>query len=326
MQLQSTQIPRDRSSPRLVNFKTHGGEYVRQVTSIQAHRANRLPAQPSHNDMVWIPGGTALLHDDDHFPDNNPERLTHVDGFWIDRYPVTNEAFRLFVAATGYVTAAECAADVARHPGVQPHLHHAGSLVRVPPCRPIPAADLRDWWAYIRGADWRHPYGPHSDLDGLDHHPVVHVTCQDAKAFARWAGKRLPSELQWQYAARGGQDTSAGARRRRVREPSWNTLPVDESAANGFGLHDMIGNVWEWTLDGYVSSDAEALLDARGMPREARAGIGSIPYKVIKGGAHLCRDLGIESYCAGARLPQRMDISAFDVGFRCVVPAVHDDV
>lgn len=306
---------------------------MNQVVDIRRYEKNR----PSNDDMVWISGGTFLMGSGHRHVDAAPARRVHVDDFWIDRYPVTNERFRAFVKATGYVTDAE--RDPARCPGIPPDFCHAGSLVFVQPHRPIERLDMRDWWLYMRGAQWRHPYGPHSSLDDLNRHPVVHVTYRDAEAFARWEGKELPTEAQWEWAARGGQgartidvDEDLPSRNSRMAntwsgkpcgaptlDGCWGTSPVDESRANGYGLHDMIGNVWQWTVDDYTSPDAEEPVDIRGIPREVRVGRERGPYKVLKGGSYLRFQRGAECRRMAARSPQRVEISTSDVGFRCVL-------
>jgi formylglycine-generating enzyme len=223
-------------------------------------------------DMVRVPGGTFRMGSDKHYPEEAPFRRVTVDAFWMDRTPVTNRQFKEFVKATGHVTFAEIPPDPKDYPGALPHMLYAGSLVFSPPSHPIDLRDWSQWWSFIKGADWRHPSGPDSTIDGLDDHPVVHVAYRDAEAYAKWAGKDLPTEAEWEFAARGGLDGAEFAwgdeftpggkhmantwqgefpRQNLCEDGFARTSPVGAFPPNGYGLYDMIGNVWEWTTDWY---------------------------------------------------------------------------
>jgi formylglycine-generating enzyme required for sulfatase activity len=197
--------------------------------------------------MVWIPGGTVCMGTDSPYAQEMPAREVTVGGFWIDKYPVTNERFSRFVAETRHVTFAEIPPDPADYPGVLPYMLYAGSLVFHRPTGPAGRGDIGNWWSYVRGADWRHPRGAHSSTCGLERHPVVHITLADAQAFAGWEGKELPTEAEWEFAALG--EVEELARQKQAEGGSEDTWPVDALPRNDYGVHGMIGNIWEWTSD-----------------------------------------------------------------------------
>lgn len=317
--------------------------------------AGRAPGRPPAREMVWIPGGTYTMGSDHHYPEEAPAHRVRVEGFWIDRTPVTNAQFRKFVKATGHVTLAEQPADPADYPDALPELLAPSSIVFVPPAGPVGTGDPYRWWQYVPGADWRHPEGPGSSIKGRDQHPVVHVAFADALAYAAWAGKTLPSEAEWERAARGGLEGAEfawGAELHPGGVPMANTFqgdfphhnsrrdgyertsPVGSFPPNGFGLLDMIGNVWEWTEDWYADhgrSVAEhkqsggccTIVNPRGAAREAsvdpNSQHGTIPRKVVKGGSFLCAPSYCRRYRPAARMAQGIDTSTCHMGFRCIV-------
>jgi formylglycine-generating enzyme required for sulfatase activity len=235
-----------------------------------------IPTMPqqtvSGSTMVWIPRGDFRMGSDRHYPEEAPAHHVTVDGFWIDRAPVTNREFLRFVNATGYVTFADIPPAPTDYPGALPHMLRAGSLVFTPPKRLVDLRDWSQWWTFKFGANWRRPLGPRSSAAGLHDHPVVHVAYRDAEAYATWVGKELPTEAEWEFAARGGLDSAEYAwgdeftpggkqmantwqgefpRENHALDGYQRTSPVGPFPPNGYGLHDMIGNVWEWTTDWY---------------------------------------------------------------------------
>lgn len=310
----------------------------------------RLQSQQPE-DMVWIPGGAFRMGSDDHYPEEAPAHRVSVDGFWIDRTPVTNRQFKQFVKATGHVTFAEVPPDPKDYPGALPHMLYAGSLVFVPPRQVVDLRDWSQWWTFMKGADWRHPYGPKSNINVHDHHPVVHVSFSDALAYAKWAGKDLASEAEWEFAARGGLDSAEFAwgeeftpggmhmantwqgefpRQNLSQDGFERTSPVTAFPPNGYGLYDMIGNVWEWTNDWYVPRHEADAAKPCCIPQNPRGPKETdsydtcqpnirIPRKVLKGGSHLCAPNYCRRYRPAARHPEPIDTSTSHVGFRCVV-------
>jgi formylglycine-generating enzyme required for sulfatase activity len=303
--------------------------------------------------MVWIPGGTFRMGSDNHYPEEAPVHRVAVDGFWIDRAPVTNREFRAFIEATGHVTVAERDPDPKDYPGALPHMLRAGSLMFNPPSHPVDLHDWSQWWTFRFGATWRKPYGSGSSIKGLDDHPVVHVAYADAEAYAAWAGKSLPTEAEWEFAARGGLDGAEFAWGDEL-EPDgrqmanfWHgefpyqnlspaaykrTSPVGAFPPNGYGLVDMIGNVWEWTSDWYSPKHPTDAPKACCIPENPRGGRQDdsydprqpeirIPRRVLKGGSHLCAPSYCRRYRPAARHAQPVDTSTTHVGFRCVVRA-----
>jgi formylglycine-generating enzyme required for sulfatase activity len=299
--------------------------------------------------MRWIPGGEFLMGSDCHYPEEAPAHRVRVDGFWMDRCTVTNEDYKRFVAATGYVTLAERPADPANYPNAKPEMLAPSSTIFKKPSGPVDLRNHFDWWVYVRGANWRHPRGPASSIAKLKNHPVVHIAFEDAQAYASWCGKELPTEAEWEFAARGGLDgaefvwgdslTPEGRHmantwqgefpHRNVCDDGYEwTAPVGSYPANGYGLLDMSGNVWEWTTDWYqehnrLESPCCTVTDPRGGEREASIDPNMrdirIPRKVTKGGSFLCAPNYCQRYRPAARMAQTIDTSTCHVGFRCVV-------
>jgi sulfatase modifying factor 1 len=293
--------------------------------------------------MVWIPGGAFAMGSDRHYAEEAPIHEVTVAGFWMDERPVTNLEFMRFVKATGYVTFAERPPDPDLYPGAKPEMLVAGSVVFQKSTGPVDLGNAYDWWTWRRGADWRHPEGPGSTLNGRERHPVVHIAYRDAEAYAAWAGKELPTEAEWEFAARGGlsgAEFAWGGELMPKGKPMANTWqgefpyenllidgyegtsPVGAFPANGYGLVDMIGNVWEWTTDWYTTSHATPSPCCGGDPRAASIDPNdpaAIPRKVMKGGSHLCAPNYCWRYRPAARMAQPVDTSTCHVGFRCIV-------
>jgi formylglycine-generating enzyme required for sulfatase activity len=311
-------------------------------------RPSAMPAPGSvpFEQMVWIPGGRFLMGSDDFYPEERPVHMVDVDGFWMDAHPVTNGEFRRFVDATGYTTVAERRPDPADYPGVDPSLLVPGSLVFRRPPRRVSLHDPRAWWTYIPGACWHRPDGEQGTVDDRETHPVVHIAWEDAEAYAAWAGKSLPTEAEWEFAARGGLDGATFAwgdapfPEGRHMANTWQgefpwqnlnadgfegTSPVGSFPANGYGLYDITGNVWEWTVDSFTSRHPENVTRPCCVPRNPRveaAESGSglhIPHRVVKGGSHLCAPNYCLRYRPAARQAEAIDSSTSHIGFRCIV-------
>jgi sulfatase modifying factor 1 len=316
-----------------------------------ASRAKGFEQAGRTREMVFIAGGTFRMGSDHHYPEEAPAHRVAVGGFWIDRTPVTNSQFRRFVKATGHITSAEIAPDARDYPGALPRMLKAGSLVFSPPSRPGDLRNWSQWWRFTFGANWRRPYGLRSSRNGLDDHPVVHIAYLDALAYAEWAGKDLPTEAEWEFAARGGldgaefawgEDLTPGGRHlantwqgafphQNLREDGYRrTSPVTAFPPNGYGVQDMIGNVWEWTADWYSPKHEADAVKACCIPENPRGGPEAasydlsqpqikIPRKVLKGGSHLCAPNYCRRYRPAARHAQPVDSSTSHIGFRCVV-------
>ncbi len=301
--------------------------------------------------MAWIPAGTFLMGSADFYPEERPAHRVAVDGFWIDEHPVTVAEFRRFAKATGYLTVAERPLNRADYPDADPALLVPGSLVFRRTRGAVDSREHSDWWAFVPGASWRCPYGPGSDDHDRERHPVTHVAYEDAKAYATWARKELPTEAEWEYAARGGlqgavyawgdefapggvmmANTWQGAFpwQNLLTDGYEDTSPMGAFPANGYGLYDMTGNVWEWTSDFFAPRHPAEDSEASCVPRNPRANtprrseIGAapgtpVPRRVIKGGSHLCAPSHCLRYRPAARQGQEIDSAACHLGFRCVI-------
>jgi len=305
------------------------------------------PPAPAPEGMVWIPGGEFSMGSEDaEMRDARPFHRVAIDGFWMDQTEVTNEEFARFVKATGYVTVAERTPEAKDFPGVPPENLVAGSVVFTPPNQEVPLDNHFAWWRYVPGANWRHPEGPESNLKGKEKHPVVHIAFADASAYAQWAGKRLPTEAEFEFAARGGLDRKRFAWGDEFKPggkfqansfqghfPDKNTgedgfigsAPVGSFTPNGFGLFDMAGNVWEWTTDWYRADYYKTLAATHQVTRNPQGPADSfdpseprVAKRVHRGGSFLCTDEYCARYMPGGRGKGEPDTGTNHLGFRCV--------
>jgi formylglycine-generating enzyme len=276
--------------------------------------------------MKWVPGGEFAMGSEAFYPEEAPVRRVAVEGFWIDEHPVTVAEFRRFIKATGHVTVAERPLEPADYPDADPEALVPGSLVFRPTRGPVDLRDFRNWWAYVPGTTWQRPEGPASDTYTRGRHPVTQVAYEDAQAYAAWAGKALPTEAEWEYAARGGLEGAVyawGDEFDPAMANTWQgefpwqgyrgTSPVGAFPRNGYGLQDMTGNVWEWTCD-LATNGQESPSPCCGPEAEE-----TIPRRVIKGGSHLCAPSYCLRYRPAARQFEAVDTSTSHIGFRCIV-------
>ena len=318
------------------------------MVSAETNPKINRPPQPG---MVWIPGGDFKMGSDRHYKEEAPVHTVSVDGFWIDQYQVTNAQFAVFVKKTGYVTVAERPPDPALYPDAAPENLAPGSLVFQMTEGPVDLTQINQWWAWTHGACWRRPEGPGSHVRNRQRHPVVHIAYEDAAAYAEWAGKSLPTEAEWEFAARGGieaaeytwggEHTPDGKYMANTwqGEFPWQntaddgyegTAKVGSFPPNGYGLYDMAGNAWEWTDDWWTEAHPEDPAKPCCIPHNPRGGNVEqsydpaapnwrIPRKVVKGGSYLCAPNYCLRYRPAARRPQMIDTGTTHIGFRCVV-------
>ena len=321
-------------------------------TTASTQPVETVPATRDNN-MVWIAGGSFVMGCDIAYPEEAPAHQVTVDGFWIDKYTVTNEEFGRFVDATGYVTTAERIPKAEDYPGALPEMLVAASVVFQKSNQPVDLRNHYNWWTYVPGADWRHPEGPKSSIKDRAQHPVVHVSYEDAEAYAKWIGKDLPTEAEWEFAARGGMDGAMYAwgeemnpgRKQMANtwqgEFPWQNLredgyegvaPVGQFPANGYGVYDMIGNVWEWTTDWYAARHPATKGCCSGdVPKGNREASYDpaqpeikIPRKVMKGGSYLCAPNYCRRYRPAARMAQAVDTSTCHLGIRLIRRTSHE--
>jgi len=314
------------------------------VTGNPATPAKTGNSQDAPAGMVWISGGRFWMGTN-HLEDAQPVHQVEVKGFWIDQTDVTNEEFARFVQATGYVTVAERPLDPKEFPDLAPEDLAPGAVVFTSPAAPVSFENPLAWWRFVRGANWRHPNGPNSDLQGKEKYPVVQIAWRDAVAYAKWAGKRLPTEAEWEFASRGGRDRQEYAWGNELRPqgkwmantfqghfPDKNTsedgfagvAPVASFPPNDFGLYDMSGNVWQWVSDWYRPDyyaqlgREEIAVNPQGPSDSFDPLEPGVVKRVQKGGSYLCTDQYCERYIAGARGKGDPDTGTNHLGFRCV--------
>lgn len=306
------------------------------------------PPGPAHAGMTWVPGGQFWMGtDDDHMADTKPWHRVYVDGYWMDKTEVTNEQFAQFVKATGYTTIAELKPRPEDYPQAIPENLVAGAVVFSPPNHPVELGDHFQWWSYVAGANWRHPEGPGSDIKNRMNHPVVEIAYEDAVAYCKWAGKRLPTEAEFEFASRGGLDRKRYdwgdefmpngrhmANTFQGHFPDTNTgedgyadtAPVGSYRANGYGLFDMAGNVWEWTSDWYradyyetLAASGQVAVNPTGPADSLDPTEPGVRKRGMRGGSFLCTDQYCSRYIAGGPGKGEPDTGTNHLGFRCVL-------
>lgn len=306
-------------------------------------------ATPPFDGMVWIPGGEFLMGSNKHYPEEAPAHQVSVSGFWMDRFAVTNKEFARFVEATGHITSAEKPPDPEDYPGAQPDMLVPASVVFQQPRHRVDLRNPYNWWTYVPNANWRHPEGADSSIEGRETDPVVHVAFDDVEAYAKWAGKEIPTEAEWEFAARGGledaeyawgNDLFPGGQhmantwqgefpfKNLISDGFAARAPVGSFPPNGYGLYEMTGNVWEWTTDWYqehkeITPSCCGSANPKGGIREKsydpRSPEIKIGRRVMKGGSFLCAPNYCRRYRPAARMAQPVDTSTCHLGFRCIV-------
>jgi sulfatase modifying factor 1 len=320
-------------------------------TPVAADSDQAAPARPPFKDMIWIPGGTFRMGSDVAYLEEAPAHMVTVSGFWIDKFQVTNRRFQRFVRETGHITVAERVPIAEDYPGAKPEMLFAGSVLFKQPRGPVDLSNHYNWWAWSKGANWRHPEGPGSSLKGKDDYPVLHVAWEDIEAYAKWAHKEIPTEAEWEFAARGGLEGKEYAWgdelapkgkmlanywqgefpiKNLVLDGHERTAPVGSFPPNGYGLYDMIGNAWEWTADWYAGQHDAAhaccsptLVNPLGSSRDGSVDPNDpgadIPRKVLKGGSFACAENYCRRYRPAARMAHPVDTGTNHISFRCVV-------
>ena len=304
---------------------------------------------PPSGNMVWIPGGSFMMGSNNHYEEEAPAHKVTVDGFWMDKYELTNAEFKKFVDETGYITFCEKPPNPEDYPGALPEMLVPASVVFLKPDHAVSRDNVYNWWTYIPGANWKHPFGPDSTIEGKGNFPVVQLVYEDVEAYAKWAGKEIPTEAEWEFAARGGleekeyawgdemyPDEKAMANTWQGEFPYENTLadgfeliaPVGSFPPNGYGLYDIIGNVWEWTSDWYQQhnkfknsccSEINPRIESKEFSFDPRTPDIVIPRKVMKGGSYLCAPSYCRRYRPAARMAQPIDTSTCHLGCRLIV-------
>jgi formylglycine-generating enzyme required for sulfatase activity len=333
--------------PTLANADP-GGRIASATQSSWVPRINDpRPPGAAPDGMAWVPGGEFWMGtQEERMTDARPWHRVYVDGYWMDKTAVTNEQFAQFVKATGYVTVAERKPRAEDYPQAPPEKLVAGSVVFSPPDHPVELDSHFRWWSYVPGANWRHPEGPNSNIHGRINHPVVHIAYEDAMAYCKWAGKRLPTEAEFEFASRGALDRKryawgdefmpAGRHMANTFQghfPDTNTAndgyrataPVGSFPANGYALFDMAGNVWEWTSDWYradyyqaLAATGEIAINPKGPADSFDPNEPGVRKRVQRGGSFLCTDQYCARYIAGGRGKGELDTGTNHLGFRCV--------
>jgi len=324
------------------------GSHVAEAQSAWVPRINdNQPPERAPDGMIWIPGGQFWMGtQEDQMPDAKPWHRVYIDGYWMDKTEVTNQQFSTFVSATGYVTVAERKPRQEDYPNAPPEKLVAGSVVFSPPDHPVALDNHFRWWNYVPGSNWRHPEGPRSDIKARMNHPVVHIAYEDAVAYCNWAGKRLPTEAEFEFASRGGLDRKrylwgdefmpSGKHMANTFQghfPDTNTVedgyratsPVGSFPSNGYGLFDMAGNVWEWTSDWYradyygtLATRGDIAINPKGPADSLDPSEPGVWKRVHRGGSFLCTDQYCARYVAGGRGKGEVDTGTNHLGFRCV--------